>query len=40
MIDFALHEFEYEDKDLEEFKKQSRRKKPPPKKAPEYHFCQ
>ena len=32
VIDFALHEFEYDEKDVEEFKKTMKRKRPPPKK--------
>lgn len=34
VIDFALHEFEYDDADIEEFKKMAKRKRPKPK-APE-----
>lgn len=34
VIDFALHEFEYDEKDIEEFKKSMKRKRPPPKKEP------
>lgn len=31
IIDFALEEFEYEDKDIDEFKKLAKRKRPKPK---------